>query len=241
MAVEITRRALLGWIGASVVAAHLPRAAAASGSPWMPFIPGLRRTYTLAQMVVTEGDGDTAPLRAPLPGDTAVERILKVWTEGETQVASVEEAYSGGAFTHHQRWRPGGVLADAGPMSSAVGPVVTRSSAGWFLPDALSPGQQWEAETVYESPLSRMHITLAGRAVREEPIETPAGRFQTVEVQVTLRNRVEMLGAASGTPPLESTQEERQHFALGVGLVLVTSRAGNGYSSRKVLTGFDIG
>lgn len=245
MAIEITRRGLLGWIGGVVVASALPRVAVATQSPWMPFIPGLRRTYTLAQVMVSEEDDDGASpkaplLREPLRGDTVVERILSVEPVGDGLVAEVETAGSAGAFVHHQRWRPGGVLADAGPLSSAVGPVTTVSSEGLFLPDEAAPGLEWRAEVVYESPISKMYIQTRAAALRRESLEVPAGRFETLEIRVHTTSRVEMLGELSGIAPIEATQEERQHFALGVGLVLVTCQAGAGYRSSKVLTDFQV-
>lgn len=241
MPLVLTRRALLSWIGASVVAAGLPAGRGAQGSPWLPFVPGLRRSYSATQglVVLEEGEGKDRPLRANDLGSLLCEEeILSVRPEGEGLAAEVEQRWAspGGSSRMTWRWRPGGVLADAGPMSTAVGEVRTLSSEGWFLPDDVAPGRKWAAEVVYESPISRIHVHQRARCWSEELIDTPAGRFETLQVEVQTKTRVEHLVATLA--PLSSEQEEHQFFARGVGLVLVGSRAANGYQASKVLTGF---
>lgn len=239
MPLVLTRRALLGWIGASVVAAGLPRAS--QGSPWLPFVPGLRRSYSATQglVLLDEGEGKERPLK---PEDIGAllceEEVLAVRSEGEGLLAEVEERWAppGGPSRQTWHWRPGGVLADAGPMSTAVGEVRTLSTQGWFLPDDVAPGRKWEAEVAYESPISRLFIQQRARCWSEETIDTPAGRFETLQVEVHTKSRVEHLVAELA--PLTAVVEEHQFFARGVGLVLVGSRAGNGYRASKVLTGF---
>lgn len=237
----LTRRTLLGLIGASLAASGLPRASAREGSPYLPLIAGLRRRYAVGQQLALDGK-ERGPSRLDeLPGARCEETVLGVeaWKDG--LCAEVEERWLEPLVvsTHRARWIPGGVLADAGPMSSPLGPVQTLSAEGWFLPDDPLGLKRWRSETRYESPVTRMHIRTEAVALGVETVDVPGGRFDALRVQVRTRSVVEHTGALSELAPITAEIEEEQLFAAGVGLVLVTSRTGGGYAAKKVLVGLE--
>jgi hypothetical protein len=88
----------------------------------------------------------------------------------------------------------------------------------------------------YLSALSRSVVRGSMRAIAEEEIAVPAGRYRVLHVRGELQTELAPAGL-EGQRVLQ-VQHEDHFYARGVGLVRASTRTESGYLSAKELTAY---
>ncbi len=201
------------------------------GHPYHPLHPGNAWSYATSQR---HGELD-------LPGVASTLSVLSLREEPGRLIAELCDRVEGPQQqVQESRYQliatPDGILPGVGVMRVGEHEVRSTDAVGLYLPHALGLDHEWSFAVTYESPLQRTCVRGALRAVAEEEIVVPAGRFRVLLLRGELATELEP--AQPEAPLVRQVQHEEQGYAKGVGLVRARTWTDAGYSLLKELTAF---